>query len=80
MKKVQREDGQIEAPGRGKDDRVIAGGLAVIAWKDFFQLRLAALGVTRSKKNALPATGPTAPLGRAIDAWLHDVMKMPSRR
>jgi SAM-dependent methyltransferase len=45
-------------------DRVIAAGLCTIAWKDFFQLRLAAQGVTRAKKDAKQASGPTAPLGR----------------
>jgi hypothetical protein len=79
MKKVQREDGAIEAPGRGKDDRVIAAGLCTIAWKDFFQLRLAATGVTRKKKDAKPATGPTAPLGRRVDQWLHEYIGMPRK-
>ena len=35
MQKVVREDGQLGAPGRGKDDRVIAAGLAHVAWADF---------------------------------------------
>jgi hypothetical protein len=77
MKKVQREDGQIEAPGRGKDDRVIAAGLATIAWKDFFQLRLAGQGVVRAKKNSEPPKGPTGALGRRVDTWLHEYIGMP---
>ena len=35
MQKVVREEGQLGVPGRGKDDRVIAAGLAHVAWADW---------------------------------------------
>ena len=49
MKNVVIEDGSIGAPGRGKDDRVIASGLATMAWVDFIRMRLVQMGVTRQK-------------------------------
>jgi hypothetical protein len=54
---------------RSAFDRVIAAGLATIAWKDFFQLRLAGQGVVRAKKNTEPPRGPTGALGRRVDTW-----------
>lgn len=35
MRSVIRDDGQLGAPGRGKDDRVIAGALGAVAWADY---------------------------------------------
>ena len=52
MKNVVIEDGTIGAPGRGKDDRVIAGSLATMAWVDFVRMRLVTLGITRAKSVA----------------------------
>jgi hypothetical protein len=40
MKIIVRKDAQIEADGRGKDDRVLAMGLAIIAWNDWLMLEL----------------------------------------
>lgn len=47
MKNVVRDDGVIGAPGRGKDDRVIAQGLAMVAWNDFIRVPLIRQGYTR---------------------------------
>jgi hypothetical protein len=47
MKNVVREDGFLGAPGRGKDDRVIAAGLAHINWIDFLRPQCIARGITR---------------------------------
>ncbi len=52
MKNVVREDGQIGAPGRGKDDRVVAQGLSMLAWSDMIRVRLIQSGMTRSKSKA----------------------------
>jgi hypothetical protein len=49
MKNVVREDGTLGAPGRGKDDRVIASCLATIAWADFTRMKLVQIGETREK-------------------------------
>ena len=48
MKGIVREDGFIGAPGRGKDDRVIAAALATIAWAEQVQPRL--IGMRLSKE------------------------------
>ena len=51
MKGIVREDGFIGAPGRGKDDRVIATALATIAWAEQVQPRL--IGKRLSKEMSL---------------------------
>ena len=48
MKGIVRENGFIGAPGRGKDDRVIAAALATIAWAEQVQPRL--IGMRLSKE------------------------------
>lgn len=53
MKNVIRDDGSIGAPGRGKDDRVIAAALAHVAWCDFIRARMIASGVTRGVAHRL---------------------------
>jgi hypothetical protein len=47
MQKVVRDDGMIGAPGRGKDDRVIAAGLAHVAWADFLRMQAIQMGITK---------------------------------
>ena len=49
MQKVVREEGQLGAPGRGKDDRVIAAGLAHVAWTDFKRNECIQRGLLRPK-------------------------------
>ena len=75
MKYVERRDGFLGAPGRGKDDRVIASGLATMAWKDHLQLRLAMIGHTRARVEALSAAPPTenTPLARNLQKYLKAV-------
>ena len=51
MKNVTRDDGFLGAPGRGKDDRVIAGALAAVAWADQLRMRLVQGGITRANKD-----------------------------
>ena len=47
MKTIVREDGFIGAPGRAKDDRVIAAALACVAYAEQVQPRLIAAKLTR---------------------------------
>ena len=47
MKGCVRKDGQLGAPNRGKDDRVVASCLAVVAWQDFVRMRLVQQGITK---------------------------------
>jgi len=51
MQSIVREDGFIGAPGRAKDDRVIAAALAVIAWAEQVQPRL--VGMRLSKEMSI---------------------------
>lgn len=77
MKKIQREEnGDIAAPGRAKDDRVVASGLSVVAWHDFLRLQLAARGITRAKTKDGRAASPTSALGRNVMQYL-GAMGMP---
>ena len=74
MKKVQRDEGDISVPGRGKDDRVIASGLATVAWHDFMRLQLAALNVTKSKAEREPdPSRPVNPTERSVMTYLKRV-------
>ena len=49
MQHVIRDDGQLGAPGRGKDDRVIAAGLAHVAWADYVRNQCIQRGLLRPK-------------------------------
>ena len=49
MQKVVREEGQLGAPGRGKDDRVIAAGLAHVAWVDYVRNQCIQRGILKPK-------------------------------
>lgn len=71
MKNVVRQEGMIGVPGRGKDDRVIAEALAVIAWVDFIRVRLIQAGITKAKQEAdekLPPEYQQA--GRSVNNFL----------
>jgi hypothetical protein len=75
MKKVERtEEGQIEAPGRSKDDRVIAAALATMAWFSM-QIRLAMLRVMRENADKPEAKPISSAVGRNVDRYLQEVMK-----
>jgi len=50
MKTIVREDGFLGAPGRSKDDRVIASALATVAWAEQVQPRLITNYITREKQ------------------------------
>jgi hypothetical protein len=49
MQHVIRDDGQLGAPGRGKDDRVIAAGLAHVAWSEYVRNQCIQRGMLRPK-------------------------------
>ena len=71
MKNVVRHEGQIGVPGRGKDDRVIASALAVIAWIDFVRVRLIQMNITKARQKAdeeLPKEYAAA--GRSVNNYL----------
>src|SRR5262249_22978201 len=75
MKKIQREEnGDIAAPGRSKDDRVIASGLSVVAWHDYLRLQLASRGVTRAKaKDEGGEQRPVSAVARNVMSYLNAI-------
>lgn len=57
MRGVVNEDGQIEASGRRKDDRVMASGLAFMAWEKWRQPELHAQGLTFERSQGIEQQG-----------------------
>jgi hypothetical protein len=62
MKSIVRDGGSIEANGRGKDDRVIASGLASVLWNDQVRFQLVQMGetstVAKTRERAENGEGP----------------------
>ena len=74
MKYVERVDGLLGRPGRGKDDRVIAVALAMLPWNDFIRTRLIQMNITRAKQAAeaaMPEQYKAA--GRSIENYLKHI-------
>jgi hypothetical protein len=71
MKTIVREDGFIGAPGRAKDDRVIASALAVVAFAEQVQPRLIAAKITREISKAQEDyTAEQLSVGRNVSDYL----------
>lgn len=80
MATVVRDGGRIIAQGRAKDDRVIAGALAVKAWNDQLRQRLIAQNVLYVPPEAAleeaSALAPTV-LGRSVRNYLQAIGAVP---
>ena len=71
MKSIVREDGFIGAPGRAKDDRVIAAALATVAYAEQVQPRLIAQRLTRNVSQAQEDFTPEqVAVGRNVSDYL----------
>ncbi len=74
MKNVVREDGVLGAPGRGKDDRVIAQALSTLAWADpvvGVRLRLIQARLTKAVQAQQEKQTPVEKqAGRTIENYL----------
>jgi len=71
MKGIVRENGFIGAPGRGKDDRVIAAALAAVAYAEQIQPRLIAQKITRAVSAAQESFSPEQiAVGRNVSDYL----------
>jgi hypothetical protein len=71
MKSIVREDGFIGAPGRAKDDRVIASALAAVAFAEQVQPRLIAARITREVSKAQEDSTPEEiAVGRNVSDYL----------
>lgn len=66
MKSVVYEDGSIQAEGRSKDDRVMAGGLAHEAWKKWVAPKLVGQGMTYERVYASQNQAGPNPLQRRV--------------
>lgn len=73
MRGIEREDGDIGAPGRGKDDRVVAAGLAIVAWYDFVRVPLQAIGLTYEVAQTPEVTAPVHPLSDTVSKLLAQI-------
>ena len=74
MKTIVREDGFIGAPGRAKDDRVIASALAVVAFAEQVQPRLIAAKITREvSKSQEDYTAEQLSVGRNVSDYLKKI-------
>lgn len=70
---VERDDdGLLGAPGRKKDDRVVASALSTAAWGDFIRIRLMHLGWLRSEAEKNRAPGTQTPVERAVMQFLQN--------
>ena len=71
MKSIVREDGFIGAPGRAKDDRVIATALAAVAFAEQVQPRLIAQRITKEVSRAQEEFTPEqVAVGRNVSDYL----------
>ena len=71
MKGIVRENGFLGAPGRGKDDRVIASALAAVAFAEQVQPRLIANKITRAVSKAQDEYTPEQiAVGRNVSDYL----------
>jgi hypothetical protein len=74
MKTIVREDGFIGAPGRAKDDRVIAAALATVAFAEQVQPRLIAQKLTREMSHAQDDYTPEqVAVGRNVSDYLQRI-------
>ena len=71
MKGIVREGGFLGAPGRGKDDRVIASALAAVAYAEQIQPRLIAHKLSRNVSAAQEVYSPEQiAVGRNVSDYL----------
>lgn len=74
MKAIVRDGGAIHAPGRGKDDRVIASALACAAFAEQVQPRLIASRITRDvSKVQEDKTPEQVAMGRTVSSYLKKI-------
>jgi hypothetical protein len=74
MKNIVRDDGFLGAPGRGKDDRIVASGLATVTWIDFVRIRLVQMNASREKARQVDATGGNSgAAGKTVENYLRGI-------
>ena len=74
MKGIVREQGFLGAPGRGKDDRVIACALAVAAYAEQLQPRLLQMKITREVSRSQETMTPEEiAVGKNVSNYLKHI-------
>ena len=73
MKNIVREDGFLGAPGRGKDDRIVASALATVTWIDYVRIRLVQQGLTRQACLKRDADGTSGGSGKTVENYLKSI-------
>jgi hypothetical protein len=74
MKTIVRDGGSISAPGRGKDDRVIASALAAAAYAEQVQPRLIAMRITKSVSHSQESHTPEElSVGKNVSTYLKHI-------
>lgn len=73
MKNIVREDGFLGAPGRGKDDRIVASALATVTWIDYVRIRLVQQGLSRQACQKRDADGTTGGAGKTVETYLRSI-------
>ena len=74
MKTIRRDGGTIAAPGRSKDDRVIASALAAAAYAEQVQPRLIAMKMTRAVSKGMEEYTPEQiATGRNVSTYLKKI-------
>ena len=74
MKTIRRDGGTIAAPGRSKDDRVIAAALACAAYAEQVQPRLIAMRLTKNVSKAQEKVTPEQlSVGRNVSDYLKKI-------
>ncbi len=72
MNNVERNNGYLGAPGRGKDDRVVAAALATISWVDFVRIRLVQMGLSKSESASKDVNGNSGAVN-AVTTYLKKI-------
>lgn len=73
MKNVVRTEGSLGAPGRGKDDRIVAAGLATVTWIDYVRLRLVQQSLTREASRKLDESGTGGTAEKNVANYLQSI-------
>jgi len=74
MKTIVRNNGTISAPGRGKDDRVMATALAVVAFAEQVQNQMIVRRITRDMAHKIQDRTPEElSVSRNVSTYLRNI-------
>ena len=73
MQRVVREEGTLGAPNRGKDDRVIAAGLAHVCWADYVRNTCIQRGILKPKLDGIKSIEQVNGISPEMKGWLNRI-------